>query len=91
MAAAELPGAEEWVPPSTDLKTLDSAVDGCRGSDLYQNATQAVFGQGPGTAKVVVVLGASAARSLLGTTYRVTKQPGRADRLRRCLRHHPPR
>jgi DNA polymerase len=34
---------------------MRAAVQGCRGCDLYKNATQAVFGEGPRTARVVFV------------------------------------
>jgi DNA polymerase len=48
-------GAGEWVPPGGDLATLRAAVDRCRGCDLYQAATQAIFGEGAAGARVVLV------------------------------------
>ncbi|PXX57460.1 DNA polymerase [Nocardia tenerifensis] len=49
------PGAEEFVPDTTDLATLREASCGCRGCDLYRHATQTVFGEGPADATVVMV------------------------------------
>lgn len=48
-------GAAEFVPDKADLDTLRSAVQGCRGCDLYRDATQAVFGDGPDRATVLLV------------------------------------
>ncbi len=46
----EAPGAARFVPDTRSLKVLTEAVQGCRGCDLYRNATQAVFGEmDPGT------------------------------------------
>jgi uracil-DNA glycosylase family protein len=48
-------------PPSTDLRegrplsSLRVAVRGCRDCDLWRSATQAVFGEGPAEAKVMLV------------------------------------
>ena len=39
-------GAEPFVPERRTLPALREAVQGCRGCDLYRNATQAVFGEG---------------------------------------------
>ncbi len=39
-------GAEPFVPACRSLPVLREAVQGCRGCDLYKNATQAVFGEG---------------------------------------------
>ena len=52
---ATYPGAETWVPPRADLRALDHAIQDCRGCDLYRDATQAVLGEGPGTAWVALV------------------------------------
>jgi uracil-DNA glycosylase len=54
-SAAEFPGAARYVPPDADADALASAVQGCRGCDLYQFATQAVFSRGPTSAPVVLV------------------------------------
>jgi DNA polymerase len=47
--------ARPFVPPTTSLKALDDASQRCRGCDLYKKATQAVFGEGGRSARVVVV------------------------------------
>ncbi|MBC6450123.1 UdgX family uracil-DNA binding protein [Actinokineospora xionganensis] len=49
------PGAAEFVPDQADLDTLRSAIQGCRGCDLYRDATQAVFGDGPSRATVLLI------------------------------------
>ncbi|HEX5369648.1 MAG TPA: UdgX family uracil-DNA binding protein [Dehalococcoidia bacterium] len=46
--------AGPYLPASRDLDSLRNAIAGCRGCDLYQNATQAVFGAGVGGALVLV-------------------------------------
>ena len=43
------------MPATNDLKQLGTAASACRGCDLYQYATQVVFGAGPQDAKVVMV------------------------------------
>src|SRR5881275_2738367 len=43
--AREAPGAARFVPKTNSLSVLREAVQGCRGCDLYRNATQAVFGE----------------------------------------------
>jgi uracil-DNA glycosylase family protein len=48
-------GAEEYVPDNADMAELRAAVHECRGCDLYQDATQAVFGEGPADATVLIV------------------------------------
>jgi DNA polymerase len=48
-------GAEEYVPDKADIDALRKAVHDCRGCDLYKSATQAVFGEGPADASVLVV------------------------------------
>lgn len=47
--------AKDYIPPSRSLKVLAEAVQSCRGCDLYQNATQAVFGEGPAKARVMMI------------------------------------
>lgn len=49
------PGAEEFLPDRRSLKALRAAVQGCRGCDLYRDATQAVFGEGPAKARLMLV------------------------------------
>jgi uracil-DNA glycosylase len=43
------------VPASRSLPALRKAAAGCRGCDLHLRATQVVFGQGPRTARVMLV------------------------------------
>jgi DNA polymerase len=47
--------AADHLPERTTLRALREAVQGCRGCDLYRDATQAVFGAGPTRARVVMV------------------------------------
>ncbi|HEX4305377.1 MAG TPA: UdgX family uracil-DNA binding protein [Solirubrobacterales bacterium] len=49
------PGAEEFLPRGRSLRTLRRAVQDCHGCDLYRDATQAVFGEGPATARLMLV------------------------------------
>jgi uracil-DNA glycosylase family protein len=48
-------GAESFIPPQHTLRALNRAVQNCRGCDLYRCATQAVFGEGPARAPIVMV------------------------------------
>jgi uracil-DNA glycosylase len=52
---ADHPGAEPFLPASRSLDDLASAVPSCRGCDLWRDATQAVFGEGPQNAGLVLV------------------------------------
>jgi uracil-DNA glycosylase len=47
--------AAPFVPRTRSLKVLRAAAQGCRGCDLYKNATQAVFGAGPKGARLVFI------------------------------------
>jgi uracil-DNA glycosylase len=50
------PGAEKFIPPGkVRLPQLQAAVQGCRGCDLYKHATQAVFGEGPVPAAIMLI------------------------------------
>ena len=50
------PGAAGFVPgDGATLAELAQAVQGCRGCDLYERATQAVFGRGSSDAAVVLI------------------------------------
>jgi DNA polymerase len=49
------PGARRFLPSRRTLPLLRAAAQACQGCDLYSKATQAVFGEGPGTARVVLV------------------------------------
>lgn len=47
--------AAPFVPETTSLKVLRAAAQDCRGCGLYKTATQAVFGAGPRSARVMLV------------------------------------
>src|SRR5688500_9996705 len=47
--------AEEFLPDRMSLKSLRDAAAGCRGCDLYKDATQTVFGHGPKRATLMLV------------------------------------
>jgi DNA polymerase len=47
--------AEPFVPKRRTLPALRAAVQGCRGCDLYRDATQAVFGEGSPHARILLV------------------------------------
>ncbi len=47
--------AADFIPPRATLPKLRAASKGCRGCDLYKLGTQTVFGEGPGSAKVMAV------------------------------------
>jgi uracil-DNA glycosylase len=53
--AKDWPGAEPWVPDDPTYDSLADAVQGCRGCELYQDATQAVMGRGPADARLVLL------------------------------------
>lgn len=47
--------AQDYLPPSADLGGLGRAAESCKGCELYEDATQTVFGTGPADARVVLV------------------------------------
>ena len=47
--------ASEFVPEGAGITKLREAADGCRGCELWENATQTVFSAGPTTARIVLV------------------------------------
>jgi uracil-DNA glycosylase len=47
--------AADFFPKRTTIPALRKAADGCRGCDLYRDATQTVFGEGPNDARIVMV------------------------------------
>jgi uracil-DNA glycosylase len=55
MAKTQKISAANWVPATRDLKQLQATAPACHGCDLYQHATQVVFGEGPEDSKVVMV------------------------------------
>ncbi len=54
-AGPGFPGAADWLPRDRSLPALRHAVQACRGCDLYRDATQAVPGDGPAGAALVLV------------------------------------
>jgi uracil-DNA glycosylase family protein len=49
------PSARPFVPATSSLEVLREAALACRGCDLYRDATQTVFGEGPADARLVFV------------------------------------
>jgi DNA polymerase len=47
--------AAEFLPARESLKSLREAAAGCRGCDLYEDATQTVFGEGRKSSRVMFV------------------------------------
>ena len=47
--------AADFLPANPTLDSLREAAEGCRGCDLYRNATQTVFGEGTTRAEVMLV------------------------------------
>jgi uracil-DNA glycosylase len=47
--------AADFMPERTTLPALRKAAASCRGCDLYKDATQTVFGEGPASARIVMV------------------------------------
>jgi DNA polymerase len=50
-----VPTAVPFLPRSRSIATHAKAAQGCRGCPLWKNATQAVFGEGPKRARVVMI------------------------------------
>jgi uracil-DNA glycosylase len=48
-------GAQQWVPERPSLTSLREAVQGCRGCELYADATQAVMGSGRKRARLMLL------------------------------------
>src|SRR3954452_4814312 len=52
----DVPGAEAWVPDEvTSVADLAGGIQACRGCELYRDATQAVMGEGPLGADLMLV------------------------------------
>ncbi len=47
--------AASYLPAGRTLPRLREAADDCQGCELYHDATQTVFGQGPGTSSIMLV------------------------------------
>ncbi|MEU4194229.1 UdgX family uracil-DNA binding protein [Kribbella sp. NPDC026611] len=48
-------GAEDWVPHAGGMRKLKADLPSCRGCDLWEDATQAVPGEGPVRARMMLV------------------------------------
>jgi DNA polymerase len=55
MRGKDFIGAEAFLPDKVTLAELPAAVQHCKGCDLYKYATQGVAGEGPSTARVMLV------------------------------------
>ena len=55
MSKSQKSSALPFVPATENLDELRAAAPDCRGCDLYQHATQVVFGEGPRDSKVVMI------------------------------------
>ncbi len=55
MTEGERPTAAPFVPTDPTLVTLRTAAKSCEGCHLYRSATQTVFGEGPETARVILI------------------------------------
>lgn len=55
MSKIETEGAEAYFPENLTLPSLRSAAAGCRGCDLWENATQTVFGEGKSHARLMFI------------------------------------
>jgi uracil-DNA glycosylase len=55
MTQGESTGAADFIPEQPTACQLRQAVQTCRGCDLYARATQAVFGEGPNSAQIVLI------------------------------------
>jgi DNA polymerase len=49
------PTAAPFVPPDATLPLLQLASKECKGCHLFEQATQTVFGEGPGSARVIMI------------------------------------
>ena len=54
-SSKDFPGAGQWVPESPTLLALREAAQGCRGCDLYREATQVVMGSGDAHAALMLL------------------------------------
>lgn len=52
---ARYPGAEKFLPARRSLTDLRAAIQHCEGCDLYQDATQAVFGEGLKRSRLIMI------------------------------------
>lgn len=52
---ADYPGAGPWVPDRLSLTAIRTSAQACEGCDLFRDATQAVVGDGPRDARLMVI------------------------------------
>lgn len=52
---ADHPGAGPWVPERLSLSAIRTSAQACEGCDLFRDATQAVVGDGPRDARLMVI------------------------------------
>ncbi len=55
MARTKEPGAQRYLPAEHGLASLEAAAGCCQGCQLYQDASQTVFGHGPADARLMLV------------------------------------
>jgi len=55
MTSSKSLGAAKYVPQRATLPQLREAAQKCKGCELYRNATQAVLGEGPSHARILMV------------------------------------
>jgi uracil-DNA glycosylase len=55
MTGEKYPGAEAFLPTRLTVPQMRTAIQRCRGCPLYLGATQAVFGEGPAAARIMLV------------------------------------
>jgi uracil-DNA glycosylase len=55
VARAKPVGAQEFFPAEWTLEAMRAAARRCQGCALYQRATQTVFGEGPATARIMMI------------------------------------
>jgi len=55
MSDAERQGAKEWIPDGGGVRALRRAAEGCRGCELWRDATQVVFSRGSSSARMMLV------------------------------------
>ena len=55
MKRTSFKGGAEFIPQSKKLSVLRTAIQQCRGCDLFEHATQAVFGEGPKKSTVMFI------------------------------------
>ncbi|MGW5194442.1 UdgX family uracil-DNA binding protein [Kribbella sp. NPDC004138] len=52
---SKYPGAQEWVPHDGGMRKVRAVLGDCRGCDLWEDAEQAVPGEGPVRARMMLV------------------------------------